>query len=114
MEDKWLRKNVPLKILAHLSMFISFAVILVVAIYTCLYMEIYFSYGRDMSTDSKNPYFSSTLFYDDFSGGISKVITLINACNEYDAYGDAEEIRSWHEIYLGDYTNFQYALYDPQ
>ncbi len=114
MEDKWLRKSVPLKILAHLAMFVSFAALMVVIVYVCFYVELYFGYSREMSTDSRNGYFNSSLFYDDYSSGISSVISLINACDAYEAYGDISQIESWRQIYMGDYVNFQYALYDTE
>ncbi len=114
MEDKWLRKSVPLKILSHLSMFVSFAVLMVVVVYVCFYVQLYFGESQEMSTDSRNVYFNSSLFYDDYSSGISSVISLINACDAYEAYGDISQIESWRQIYMGNYVNFQYALYDTK
>lgn len=113
MQDKKLRRSVPLKIMAHLTMFVSFLVVLAAVLYGIFYMELYFDGGRQSSfaSSANNGYFNTSRFTSDYGRAIDRLISFLD---ELGYSATVEQMEAWRQYYLDDYKNFQYAIYDPQ
>lgn len=117
MQDKKLRRSVPLKIVAHLTMFVSFFVMLAAVIYALFYIQLYYDGGRQSSfAESKNNgYFNTSRFNNDYSRAIDRIVNFIDVIVNNDAvFDDLEEMEYWRQNYFGDYVNFQFAIYNTQ
>ncbi len=114
MDDKRLRRCLPLKILAHFLMFGSFAVMIAAVIYACLYVEIYFGMDRNADENRENSYFVSNLFFDDYMSATNLLLSTIHEWNDQNIYNDLEEMEAWRSYYMDGYANFQYAIYNKE
>lgn len=114
MDDKRLRRCLPLKILAHFLMFGSFAVMIAAVIYACLYVEIYFGMDRNADENQENSYFVSNLFFDDYMSATNLLLSTIHEWNDQNIYNDLEEMEAWRSYYMDGYANFQYAIYNKE
>ena len=114
MDDKRLRRCLPLKILAHFLMFVSFAVMIAAVIYACLYVEIYFGMDRNADENRENSYFVSNLFFDDYMSATNLLLSTIHEWNDQNIYNDLEEMEAWRSYYMDGYANFQYAIYNKE
>ncbi|MBB5264912.1 signal transduction histidine kinase [Catenibacillus scindens] len=114
MDDKRLRRCLPLKILAHFLMFGSFAVMIAAVIYVCLYVEIYFGMDRNADENRENSYFVSNLFFDDYMSATNLLLSTIHEWNDQNIYNDLEEMEAWRSYYMDGYANFQYAIYNKE
>ena len=116
MQDKKLRRSVPLKIMAHLTMFVSFLVVLAAVLYAIFYMELYFDGGRQSSFASStyNGYFNTSRFTSDYGRAIDRTISFLSVLENNQVYGDLEEMEYWRQYYMENYINFQFAIYNPQ
>lgn len=114
METRRLRKCVPLKVTAHIFMFLAFFAIMAVLVYGILYVKIFTGSPAIRGKESGFSYYSTNLFYEDYSRSIDRLISLINVWNEHDAYENSEDLSYWQNVYFGDNINFQYAFYDTE
>lgn len=113
MQDRRLRKCLPLKITAHIIMFLAFAALMAAVVFGTLFIEMYVS-PQNNAKAAPDSYFKTGLFSGDYSQSIGRIISLINVWNDHDAYGDPEEMENWRAIYFSGDENFQYAFYDRE
>lgn len=117
MQDKKLRRSVPLKIVAHLTMFVSFLVMLAAVLYALFYIQLYYDGGGQSSfaASANNGYFNTSRFINDYSHGIDRIVSFIDVMGNHDeVFDNLEEMDYWRQNYFGDYVNFQFAIYNPQ
>ena len=115
MEDHRLRRCIPLKIAAHVLMFFAFLMIIGAVIFGILFIN--FALERNDSQSgqaSGNGYFRTETFYSDYCGHLNGISSLLNVWADHNAYGNPVEMELWRNIYLDDYVNFQYAIYDTE
>ena len=78
MKTRRLRKCVPLKVTAHIFMFLAFFAIMAVLVYGILYVKIFIGSPAGRIQASEFSYYSTNLFYEDYSQYVDRMINLIN------------------------------------
>lgn len=115
MHDKRLRRSVPLKIFAHLTMFASFLGMVAAALYGIYYLQIFYgNNNRSFARSTSEAYLNTAQFVSDYSRGIDRIINFLNVIDDDEVYNDLEEMEYWRQNYLGVYENFQYAIYNTE
>lgn len=106
MDNRKLRKSIPLKIAAHMIMAASTAALIICVVLFAVFMDVRANRNgtADFTKSQEEPYFSSQMFINKYGEALDRLLPGINAANSGSGYP--------LEFYMSGYVNFKYAVYD--